>query len=113
MSHDTNQSVAGNNPSTQPALLAFVPGPVLSISTGAPGFRVGECIFIRIPILLQIDGCLDADRDTDESPAHYQGKNTLDSYARLIMLPLVDGTSKSFTLFLYPFSGEPWKDTIN
>ena len=56
---------SGNNPSIQPALQQFIPGPVLSIGTGAPELRVGECIYIRIPVPIQIDGSLVADTDTD------------------------------------------------
>jgi hypothetical protein len=55
----------GNNPSIQPALEASVPGPALSISTGAPPFQVGECILVRIPVPLQIDErLLDLDPET-------------------------------------------------
>lgn len=57
----------GNNPSTQPALEAFVPGPQISISNGAPMFHLGECILVRIPVPIQVDGDLDVDTELSAS----------------------------------------------
>jgi hypothetical protein len=72
------QMMATGNPSTQPALKVFVPGPTLSINT-APPFRIGECILVRIPVPLQVDERLDVDPETPASglPPTSNGRSPL------------------------------------
>jgi hypothetical protein len=51
--------MATSNDPTELALQPFVPGPALSIDTGAPPFQFGECLLARMPRKLDIEERID------------------------------------------------------